>query len=152
MASSRDSSICERYTNENISVPRLAADVGLSEIRVRQILRDCGVAKKDKVIDPDEEVDKTYSSRHVALGKFLIHKRTFDLGVDRGYFAKSVLSWSASKLASVEKGTYNITLVDMVDLAAALSITLEALLAVTTPVVEATSTDPQSQSPSQDQE
>ena len=145
MQSSRDSKICERYLAENISIPRLAADVGLSDIRVRQILASAGVTKKDKVLDPEEEADKTYSSRHVALGKFLIHKRTFSLGVDRTYFAKSVLGWSTSKLASVEKGTYNITLIDMVDLAASLSITLEALLAVTTPTVETPSPGSESQ-------
>ncbi len=142
----RDAAICQRYLTENISIPRLAADVGLSEVRVKQILANAGISKRDKSFDLEEEVDKTYSNRHVALGKFLIHTRTFSLGVDRSYFAKTKLGWSVPKLASIEKGTYNITLIDMVDLAAALNTTLEALLAASAPFADAPKEDSTNQS------
>ena len=139
----RDEGIVSRYLSEKISAERLAMDFGISSLRVRQILKAAGVSKKDRPPDLKDEGDRTLSSRHVKIGKYVSFERGFTLGVDRTYLAGK-LGWSAIKLASVEHGTFNLTLIDMEDLARIFETSLTGLLEASEATTETTESHPPS--------
>lgn len=126
----RDANICRRYVAEGISAARLGLDVGLSEVRVRQILKTAGVTVKNKSPTLAEGDDGTLSRQHARLGKKLLTYRSLTLGVDRPYLAEK-MNWTNQKIASVEKGIFNLTLLDLQDLARLFETTLSTLLANT---------------------
>lgn len=130
MASSdnpRDVELARRYLNESISVERLALEVGLSTIRVKQILKAQGVTKEQRSPLAKIAEDRSLSPRHVRIGKQVAHYRSFNLSVDRTFFAQEI-GWSTTKLSSVEKGTFNLTLIDLDDIARTLGKPLHVLL------------------------
>lgn len=131
--SKRNSEICERYLKENISAERLAADVGLSTIRVQQILKAGNVSRKDRGVV--EKPDKVISALHLQLGNSLAYHRAFTLKISRPDMG-DLLQWSYVKLAAVEHGTYNLTLLDLNDLARLYKISTSAMLAATEAAVK----------------
>ena len=112
----RNSRICDRYLKDGETAESLAIDSGLSVASVRVLLRDGGALKagRPKVFRTDAE--KVLSSVHARLGGILSHHRAFTRGIDRR-MAADELNWSMQRVASVEKGVYNLTLIDLIDLA-----------------------------------
>lgn len=145
---SRDERICSRYLAEGLSAERLALDEGLSAARVKQILRE-GKATGKPRIKPVEGADKTVSAAHVKIGKVLAHHRMITMGVDRAHFAAKI-QWSHVKVAYVEAGTYNLTLIDLQDIARTTGIGLPILLEDSTPVAEVLPNDPEGDSTQKD--
>lgn len=125
----RDAEICHRYKTENISTARLAIDFGISEISVKKILQAAGVTLADRVPRPMEG-DKTLSARHVKIGKYVVYHRAFSLGVDRAHMARE-MGWSPQKLSSIEAGTFNLTIMDLDDLARIFKTTASHILEAT---------------------
>lgn len=140
----RDAKICHRYLTESISAARLGLDIGLSEQRVRQILKSAGITVKNKAPELAGGDDGTLSPLHSKLGKKLLTYRSLTLGVDRPYFAEKI-GWTNQKIASVEKGTYNVSLMDLQDLARIFETTVSGVLADTETSPEVDERDSQSE-------
>lgn len=122
----RNAEICARYEAGD-SAEVLALDFGLSLAMVRVILRTGGVRRTDKnrVFKSDEE--KVLSPTHLKIGNKLAYFRAFEFGVDRRTTADK-LGWSMQRVAAVEKGSHNLTLFDLQDLAAFMKISIEELI------------------------
>lgn len=142
----RDEQICQRYINENISAKKLAQDYGLSEVRLRQILSKYGVKAKDRVAPHREigEVDPPLSALHRKIGLRLVFFRTYTRKLDRPELSQ-LLGWAVQKTALVERGEFNLTLIDLQDIARALQTTPAAVLDA--PEIVAP-TDPKTPNPS----
>lgn len=141
----RDEILCRRYVSERISTVQLGIDFGLSEIRVRQILKSRNVSVKDRAPGLAEG-DRVVSPLHLKLGKKLLTHRSLELGVDRPFLGKK-LGWSSQKIASIERGTFNMTILDLNDLAKLFETTPPRLLEVTTTSLEVDSGDPKGSPP-----
>lgn len=125
----RDQIICQRYLDENTSAKKLAQEYGLSEVRIRQILSKHGVKVTDRVV-PRREVGETappLSALHRKIGLRLMFFRTYTKKLDRPELAH-MLDWSVQKTALVERGEFNLTLIDLQDIARALNTTPSAVL------------------------
>lgn len=126
----RDEAICQRYTTENTSAKKLGLEYGLSEVRVRQILSKHGVKVKDRVASPKEVGGpaQPLSPLHRKVGLKLLYFRTYTKKLDRPELAER-LNWSVQKTSLVERGEFNLTLIDIQDIARALETTPELVLA-----------------------
>ena len=143
----RDLLICQRYETEDISTERLGIEFRLSDIRIKQILKAGGVSLKNRA--PGLAAgDKTLSATHVKIGKKVHVYRSLTLGVERSYFGEKI-GWSPQKVASVEKGTFNLTLLDLNDIAKITGETLSKLLDVSTMDNTPSPTGPPSNNPTQ---
>ncbi len=141
----RDEVLCRRYVSEKISTVQLGLDFGLSEIRVRQILKSRNVSVKDRTPGLAEG-DRVVSPLHLKLGKKLLTYRSLELGVDRPFLGEK-MGWSIQKLASVEKGTFNMTILDLNDLAKLFETTPARLLEVAAIVAPVDSDDSKGSTP-----
>lgn len=118
----RDKAICEAYV-AGTTAERLALDYGLSVSAIRLILRTSKVKKpklskeqRAVVVAAKRAAPKTFGSMHEKIGTRLSHYRSFTLMLDRPATAQK-LGWSTQKLASVEQGAFNLSLIDIQDLA-----------------------------------
>lgn len=130
----RDARIQSRFLEQGHTAQRIAIDEGLSLVRVEQILKP--VRGKPRAIAAEGE--QSLSPRHVRIGRKLSKHRQLVLGVDRPFLADK-LKWSSVKVSYVEKGTHNLTLVDLEQIAKILQIKLWELLESTEiddPIVE----------------
>lgn len=82
-----------------------------------------------------EKPDKVISALHLQLGNSLAYHRAFTLKISRPDMG-DLLQWSYVKLAAVEHGTYNLTLLDLNDLARLYKISTSAMLAATEAAVK----------------
>lgn len=126
----RDKQICERFLAENITASKLGLDYGLSEVRVRQILKAGNANAKDRAPDvaSQEGVEKTLSPVHVKIGRQVAIHRMSGLGMDRSGLAV-LLNWSTIKVAAVERGEFNLTLLDLITLEEKLSLAIQISMA-----------------------
>lgn len=122
----RNTQICDRYLKGGETAESLAMDNGLSVASVRVILRDGGALKGKAPRVFRTETERVLSPLHAKLGGMLSHYRAFTRGIDRR-MAADELNWSMQRVASVEKGVYNLTLVDLQDLARFLDKPIEEL-------------------------
>jgi hypothetical protein len=126
--------------NEGATAENLALSYGLSLSAIRLILRQNNVKKIDKT--PEQKAraliekktaNKSLSPVHTKVGTRLAHFRMFTFVADRALVAKK-LGWSIQKVASVEQGIYNLTLLDMMDLS---TLFKEPLNEFVRPIIEA---------------
>lgn len=104
--------IAEDYTSGKTE-RELSIEYGLGEKRIRQILEAENVRRRARRQD---ERDREISPLHAKIGVRLYDYR-FRLGQERGDVAEE-LGWSVHRVTYVEKGTHNLTLIDLQDLAA----------------------------------
>jgi len=104
--SERNEEIVELYRYGSTAT-QLARTFGLSEIRIRQIVE--GVKKEKKV------EEKPITQAHRRLGVMICDYR-FDHHIDRTAMAKK-LGWSVRKLARLDQGYFDPTMLDLQDLA-----------------------------------
>lgn len=104
--SDRNEEIIDLYRNGSTAI-MLARSFGLSHQRIRQIVE--GV-KKEKKIE-----EKPITQAHRRLGVMICDYR-FDHHVDRTVMAKK-LGWSVRKLARLDQGYLDPTMLDLQDLA-----------------------------------
>lgn len=113
----RDQQVCEGYL-EGQSAPALARSFQISEALVRKILAARGVKASDRTstVSPDMSMSKTFSRTHEKLGERLAFCRSMELKQSR-QDAATKIGWTTHKLAAVEKGVFNVTLNDLLDIA-----------------------------------
>jgi transcriptional regulator with XRE-family HTH domain len=123
----RNRRICERYLEEGETAQDIAIDVGLSVMAVRVILKKGNAlrGKTPRVKKPKEE--KVLSPLHSKIGGMLSHHRFFTRGIDRKKAAEE-LNWSMQRVATVEAGSYNLTLTDLQDLSRFLGRPIEEIV------------------------
>lgn len=123
----RNQRICDRYLEEGETAQEIAIDVGLSVMAIRVILKNGNAlrGKTPRVKKPKE--DKVLSPLHAKIGGMLSHHRFFTRGIDRKMAAEE-LNWSMQRVATVEAGSYNLTLTDLQDLSRFLGIPIEEIV------------------------
>ena len=106
----RDKLVCEAYLVKPVS--EVALEFGISESLVKQLVMKYKVKRKVHV-----QTSKVgnLGPLYQKLG-FLLYYTREKKTEDRVKFAER-LGWSSKKLAGVEKGTYQVTLLDMQDIA-----------------------------------
>jgi hypothetical protein len=122
----RNTGICAQYLGGD-TAEGIALDFGLSVAAVRVIIREGkslrGAAPRvRKTIE-----ERVVTSTHARIGARLSHHRAFTRGIDRR-MAADELHWSMQRVASVEQGTHNLTLLDLQDLARFINVSIEELL------------------------
>lgn len=117
----RDSCLCQDYL-DGTEIHELARTYGISERRVSQILYGQGIARRPRATSEK----KPLSAEHARLGLHLYSHR-FDRGVEV-YDAANELGWSVIKLRKVEKGTTDVELLDLLDIAAYTGVQIGELL------------------------
>ena len=123
----RNKGICERYLKGGETAEALAIDSGLSVMSVRVILKNGDALKKGRPKVLRTEAERVISPLHARLGGMLSHHRAFTKGIDRR-MAADELGWSMQRLATAEKGLYNLTLTDVQDIARFLGQPIEEVL------------------------
>lgn len=117
----RDQYVCQDYLDGK-EIHELSRIYGLSERRISQILKANKITRR-----PRNSVEKKALSReHARLGIHLYTFR-FDRGIDL-FDAADDLGWSAIKLRKIEKGTANVELLDLMDVAAYTEVKIGELL------------------------
>jgi len=114
----RNQNIIECYLAGQTAT-ELARAFGLSEPRIRQIVAGLKKGKQGRENRP-------VSDAHKRLGR-KVYDHRFDRELSRRHVAEK-LGWSLSKLANVEEGMVDPTLLDIQDLAAFMNINIGELL------------------------
>lgn len=122
----RNEAVCARYLAGE-TAEMIAIDIGLSVMSVRVIIKAGAALRGDTPRVFRTESEKVLSPMHVRVGALLAHHRAFVRGLDRRSVSKE-LNWSVQRIASVEKGIYNLTLTDLQDLARFLEKPIEEIL------------------------
>lgn len=117
----RDDYLCQDYVS-GTEIHELSRSYGISERRVSQILREHGVPRRARL----GFEKKPLSAEHARIGLHL-HKFRFSRHRDP-HTAANELGWSVIKLRKVEKGTTDVELLDLLDIAAYTEISIEKLL------------------------
>lgn len=117
----RDEYICQEY-KDGVAVGEISRSYGISERRVTQILRENGVAMRPR----NQKAKRPLSATHARIGLHLYNHR-FDRGIEL-HSAANDLGWSAIKLRKVEKGTREVELLDLLDIAAYTGVKVGELL------------------------
>lgn len=117
----RDAFLCQDY-QEGMEINELARSYGLSERRVSQILRANNIVRRPRVAADK----KPLSAEHARIGLHL-HKYRFERNLDP-HTAATELGWSVIKLRKVEKGTTEVELLDLLDIAAYTEVNIGKLL------------------------
>ena len=113
----RDEAICRAYLSpENKSAERLAIEYGLGVSSVWKILKKGEVKKPPGPRVRKLPEEKQMGLSHIKIGLRLSYYRSFTLAADRPKLAEK-LGWSLQKVAHVEQGQFNLSLVDLQDLA-----------------------------------
>lgn len=125
--SKRDARIerIKHLLDQGWSAERIAGDTGLSAPGVRKICKDLGL-KKNKAPRVEDPGDKAQSETHRKIGL-----RFYNYSVERVRSSTQVadeIGWSPQKIASIVKGTYNLTLVDIQRMATYMKKTLAELM------------------------
>lgn len=107
----RDAYLCQDY-QDGTEINELARSYGLSERRVSQILQANNIPRRPR----PQGGKKPLSHEHARLGIHLYTHR-FDRGIEL-HDAANDLGWSTIHLRKVEKGTTNVELLDLMDIAA----------------------------------
>ena len=107
----RDGFICQDY-QDGKDIHELSRSHGLSERRISQILQLHNIPRRPRTVSEK----RSLSRGHVRLGLHLYSHR-FERGIDL-FDAAEELGWSAIKLRKVEKGTTDVELLDLMDIAA----------------------------------
>lgn len=128
-AKERDKAIASMYLEENKSASELSIEFNLGIARIYQILKDQGATKRDDTVRPRVKAEGTraISQAHVKIGLKLYSYRQFDTCKDRNTVNEE-LGWSLKKIALVEKGETQLTLTDLMQLAAYMDITPSELM------------------------
>lgn len=117
----RDSFLCQDY-GDGREIHELARSYGISERRVSQILKANEITRR-----PRASTDKKpLSAEHARIGLHL-HKHRFERNLDP-HTAANELGWSVIKLRKVEKGTTEVELLDLLDIAAYTEVDVGKLL------------------------
>lgn len=117
----RDSYLCQDYLDGK-EINELARSYGISERRVSQILYQNDITRRPRAASEK----KPLSAEHARLGLHLYTHR-FERGVEV-YDAANELGWSVIKLRKVEKGTTEVELLDLLDIAAYTGVQIGELL------------------------
>lgn len=125
----RDACIAHKYLEENATAASLAEEFGLSVPRIYQILQDQGVSKGGSSAPraPKGEGGKVVSQVHVNIGLKLYHQRKLLQNVERDIVSEQ-LKWSVKRIALVEKGEYQLSLSEFLQLAEYLQISPAQLI------------------------
>lgn len=140
----RDEAICRAYTEDKVPAERLAIQYGLGVSSVWKILKKRGAKRPEGPPVKRSPVEKILGDSHLKIGYKLTHYRSFELVADRTALANK-LGWSVKKIAAVEQGKFNLSLIDLQDLATLFKVPLTRLLDVL--FSNAPSTTPESTNP-----
>lgn len=127
----RNQSICTRYVDGE-TADSIALDCGLGVMAVRMILKAGNALRGTTKRVKRSAEDKVITTSHLRIGTTLSHYRAFTRGIDRRMAAQE-LQWSVQRVASVEQGTYNLSLLDLQDLARFMNTTIGELVNDKTP-------------------
>lgn len=113
----RDQQVVQSYLDGQ-SAPTVARSFQISEPLVRKILRAKGVKASDrsKSAPKDLNMNRTLSRTHEKLGENLAFTRSMEIKQTRQEAALKI-GWTVHKLAAIEKGVFNVTLLDLLDIA-----------------------------------
>jgi len=112
----RDQQIVQSYL-DGLSAPAVARSFQISEALVRKILAAKGVKASDRqsTAPKDSTMSKTFSRTHEKLGERLAFCRSMEIKQSR-HEAALKIGWTVHKLAAIEKGVFNVTLIDLQDI------------------------------------
>lgn len=120
----RDEFIVQDYI-AGTDISELARTYALTDRRVRQILKEGGIALRARTAVSEK---RPLSRLHEAIGRKLIDHR-FDNG-DQANEVANALGWNLTKLRKVEQGLSPLELLDLVDLSTYLKLTLTEVVAL----------------------
>jgi len=107
----RDQYICDDYTTGK-EVHELSRAYGISERRVGQILQANGITRRPRSLIAKASLSQV----HTRVG---LHLYTFRFNKGIGpHDAANDLGWTVIKLRKIEKGTTEVELLDLLDIAA----------------------------------
>jgi len=113
----RDQQVADGYLMGS-SAPALARSFQISEPLVRKILAARGIKASDreKFNGPKErKMKSTISRTHEKLGERLAFTRSMEIRQTRQEAAARI-GWTTHKLAAIEKGVFDVTLTDLLDI------------------------------------
>lgn len=121
----RDERVGE-LTKQGFSAERIASDTGLSAVGVRKIQKELGVKKgtSPRVEDP---LEKNFSTAHTKIGLRFYNFYHFDKVRTSSQLSEEI-GWSVQKIASIGKGQFNLTLVDIQRMATYMNKTIAELM------------------------
>jgi DNA-binding XRE family transcriptional regulator len=126
----RDQQIADLYAS-GVPASQLARDFSLSVPSIRSIVRAKGVTagsrKKQETPDQPKQPRKSLSRVHDKLGEILATYRALELKQTRREAAER-LGWTSHKVIAVEHGRHDVTLTDLMDLAAYMKKPIHELL------------------------
>ncbi|AJD82960.1 hypothetical protein PJWF_00066 [Achromobacter phage JWF] len=111
----RDQQVVQSYLDGQ-SGPAVARSFQISEALVRKILAAKGVkATHRSSTASSDNMNKTLSRTHEKLGERLAFSRSMEIRQTRQEAALKI-GWTTHKLAAIEKGVFNVTLNDLLDI------------------------------------